>query len=86
MRRGRKRCDDSIIYTDDAIMVGLLLFPPRTCSACGETLPRNTDYFTPDASATGGLRYDCRRCRREKYRDGERVRAQRRCDLAKATP
>lgn len=82
-RRSKMLLSDSILYEPDAIMVGLLLFPPRVCSACGEKLPANTDYFTPDAHASGGLLRYCRRCRRERHRNGERVRAQRRRDLAK---
>lgn len=83
-RGGRPRLDDSIIYEPDAVMVGLLLFPPRVCGGpCGMTLPRCRDYFQPDAHALDGMRSTCRRCRREQQRDGERVRAQRRRELAK---
>lgn len=78
-----KRIDDSILYTDDAVMVGLLLFPPRACGACGETLPRCRDYFAPDAQVPDGMRTTCRRCRRTQGRDGERIRVQRRRDLAR---
>lgn len=75
--------DDSILYTPDALLVGLLLFPPRACGSCRETLPRNTDYFAPDAQVPDGMRTTCRRCRRTQGRNGERVRVQRRRDLAK---
>ena len=85
-RRTKPRLDDSILYEPDAIMVGLLLFPPRACGACGDTLPRCRDYFAPDAHTSDGMRTTCRRCRRTQQRDGERVRAQRRRDLTKATP
>lgn len=83
-RGGRPRLDDSILYEPDAIMVGLLLFPPRVCSACGMKLPRCRDYFGPSDHSPDGMRTVCRRCRREQLRDGERVRAKRRRDLAKA--
>lgn len=89
MTRRGPRPDDSILYEPDAIMVGLLLFPPHVCGGpCGMALPRCRDYFTPDAHthAADGMRRTCRRCRREQHRDGERVRSQQRRDLAKVTP
>lgn len=84
--RGHPKAQDDCLYEPDAIMVGLLLFPPRVCSACEETLPGCSDYYQPDAHATDDLRTVCRRCRRKQRRDGERVRAQHRRDLAKVTP
>ncbi len=61
---GRPRCDDSCLYEPDSINVGLLLFKPKTCSACGLKLPANTDYYSRNNARTSGLRSQCRRCRR----------------------
>ena len=64
--------DDNILYTDEAIRVGLILFPPRKCSHCGAVLPSNSDYFTPDYVNANGLTSNCRRCRRLAARESYR--------------
>jgi len=68
--RGAPLRDDSCLYEPEAIRVGLILFAPKTCSACGAVLPANIDYYTPDCRC-GGLLAECRmcrRCRRERQR------------------
>jgi len=72
---GAPRTDDSYLYAEDAIAVGLILFPPRTCSACAAVLPANTDYFAP---SQGTLKSACRRCVRDRYRETDRVKAKER--------
>ena len=76
MTRGAPQRDERIIYTDEAVYVGLILFPPRTCSGCHAVLPANTDYFARNKQAAddSGLSYNCRRCRREIQRVVDRRR------------
>ena len=59
---------DQFLYEPDAVFVGLLLFGPRVCTACGAELPACRDYFTPDQMCEDGLKTSCRRCRRERDR------------------
>jgi len=85
MTRGAPRRDDSCLYTAEAIRVGLILFPPRTCSHCGMVLPANVDYYTPDKRnprALVPLTAECRRCRRERewQRDQQRPRRKARAE------
>ena len=63
------RSADGLLYTEDAIDVGILIFGERTCTICQEPLPANTDYFAPDKTNTPPLVYECRRCRRALERD-----------------
>jgi hypothetical protein len=83
MTAGAPRRDDSIMYEAETIRVGLILFPPRTCSHCGMVLPANVDYFKPDKRnprALVPLFAECRRCRRDRDRDGDRRRQKARAE------
>jgi hypothetical protein len=59
-----KRADDDFLYEPDAVTVGIIIFGTKVCAACGEALPANMDYFTPDRQNASGLVFECRRCRR----------------------
>ena len=69
--------DESSLYTEDAVFIGLLLYPPRVCLHCHMTLPANRDYFVPDkqhGEHGDGVTYNCRRCRRQAQRESYRRR------------
>ena len=83
-RRGKPRIDDSGLYSEETVNVGLIIFPHATCRICGRRLPRNADYFTPNARAPHGLKTACKACVRERYRDAGRQAAQARRDAVKA--
>jgi len=66
-----------VLYEPDCIDIGLTLFTSKRCPRCGLKLPRNIDYFGPDAARRTGMQSECRRCRSR--RSVERF-------LAKAAP
>jgi len=79
-RRGRGRIDDSWLYDADAVLVGVLLFGARLCTACGLPLPACTDYFT--SNRPDGLKPICKRCVAARYREADKERRQRQRDKA----
>lgn len=59
--------DWDALWSEEAVEVGLIIFPGKVCSGCGLRLPANRDYFQPDKTRGGdGMRERCRRCRSER--------------------
>ena len=59
--------DWDALWCEEAVEVGLIIFPGKVCSGCGHKLPANVDYFTPYQSrGSDGLHHACRRCRSER--------------------